>query len=305
MRHGSVLLFSLSMGLLGWMYHSAHHQPPPFLASLIKYFVGAGECGSQTSSLTQSEPTSQQGRETWFARVLCNPRHRSCPHSSSCLHYALKAMASGGVKGFLGSLALKLLSIGTRSPASLPRLVLSPTFLLKLLLNPDHLRLALFVAWFSGAFRFGACACRRLRNGESPTNGAVAGSLAALGMWFNPSPSLALYSAWKTLEVLCCMGVKSGHLPAVPYATELLYSIMTGYLFHVAAVHQQYIKPSYWRLLLNLTDGRMAQFNRHLLYPYKMDSARNFNGFWPDYKLEDLSPAFLHAYPDGLVSIPQ
>ncbi|KAF2359109.1 Transmembrane protein 135 N-terminal domain [Trinorchestia longiramus] len=295
-RHGSVLLFSAAMAILGWAYHSKQHQPPSFLAALIKYFVGAGECGTRASTSTS---TSTHSRQNIF-RELLQPRHTSCPHTSPCLLYAAKAAAAGGIKGFLGSIALKLLSSAARSPASL----LSPASLSRVLLSPGHLRLALFVSWFSGMFRLGACGARRLRGGDDAFNGAVAGALAALGMWVYPSSSLALYTAWKTLEVVCCMGVEAGVLPAVPYATEILYSVMTGYLFHASAMHQQYIKPSYWKLLVDLTDNRIAEFNRHLLYPYKMDSAHNFGNYWPDYNIDHLSNSFKEAFPLGLASIP-
>ena len=44
----------------------------------------------------------------------------------------------------------------------------------------------------------------------------------------------------------------------------------------------------------------MGQYNRHLLQPFGLDSARNFTDFWPHYDRPDLlAPAILAQYPGG------
>ncbi|KAK8753067.1 hypothetical protein OTU49_002325 [Cherax quadricarinatus] len=120
-------------------------------------------------------------------------------------------------------------------------------------------------------------------------------------MYFYSAPSLALYMMWKVLECVYEKGCDEGYLPRIPGSVELLYSISTGYLFHVAVMEMHYMKPSYWRFLLRLTWGRLQDYNRHLLTPFGMDSARGLNGIWPKYDLKHVSESVRKMIPNPIV----
>uniref|UniRef100_A0A2P2I6Q3 Transmembrane protein 135-like n=2 Tax=Hirondellea gigas TaxID=1518452 RepID=A0A2P2I6Q3_9CRUS len=298
-RHGSLIMFCAALAVLGASYRSNQYQPPPLLASILRFFVGNREKGNnRVAQAPVDEPACDRHR-SWSA--VLSGRSPCCPHPDSCVRYSATAGAVGAVKGVLASMVLRLL-------VSVPALIRRPDFLPRLLprilVSSSHLRLGAFIGWFCGSFRLVSCVCRSLRGSDSASHGAAAGAIAALGMVVYPAPSFALYSAWKTVEMLCSMGVSAGVVPAIPGATELLYCIMTAYLLHVSAVHQHYMKPSYWALLMKLTDNRIGEFNRHLLHPYGQDSGRNFQHFWPDYKRQ-VPHALLAKYPLGIASIPR
>jgi len=50
--------------------------------------------------------------------------------------------------------------------------------------------------------------------------------------------------------------------------------------------------------------NRMGEFNRHLLYPYKMDSGQNFKHFWPHYDMKNVTEDFREKHWAGLSTIP-
>ncbi|XP_076031763.1 transmembrane protein 135-like isoform X2 [Oratosquilla oratoria] len=100
--------------------------------------------------------------------------------------------------------------------------------------------------------------------------------------------------AWFTaaFKALYDDGCKSGKLPRIPGSVIIMYSISTAYLFHMAALEQYNLKPSYWRFLQRLTWGRMGEYNRYLLDEFGLGSSRNFDGVWPKYKEGFISESF-------------
>ncbi|CAL4170360.1 unnamed protein product, partial [Meganyctiphanes norvegica] len=141
----------------------------------------------------------------------------------------------------------------------------------------------------------GDCMCRRWQLAVvfDPSHlGSVVGVNVTSNTISSSMTSIHLYLNLKSLmcEALYVRGMENGYLPCIPYSVELLYSISTGYLFHMAAVEKHNLKPSYWRFLQRLTWGRMGQYNRQLLDPWGLDSARHFMNFWPDYNMHHISP---------------
>ncbi|XP_076031764.1 transmembrane protein 135-like isoform X3 [Oratosquilla oratoria] len=136
------------------------------------------------------------------------------------------------------------------------------------------------------------CLCRWIRGKDEASHGTLAGAVAGMAMYFYSAPSIALYLLWKTFEALYDDGCKSGKLPRIPGSVIIMYSISTAYLFHMAALEQYNLKPSYWRFLQRLTWGRMGEYNRYLLDEFGLGSSRNFDGVWPKYKEGFISESF-------------
>ncbi|KAB7497382.1 Transmembrane protein [Armadillidium nasatum] len=203
-------------------------------------------------------------------------RHHTCPHNGSCFFYTLKAGAVGWSKGYAFEVCFKLLF-------QFPRIIKNPLLIIQILSSKNAFGAAAFIGWFSAAFKGICCASRHISNRDKPVHGVYAGAFAALGMLFNSSPSLALYSFWKALETLYSKGVEAEVLPIIPGGIELLYSFSTAYLFHCAVWENFNLKPSYWRFLMDLTSGKIAGYNRILLDGYGLDSGRN--QVWPDYDI--------------------
>jgi len=97
---------------------------------------------------------------------------------------------------------------------------------------------------------------RRASNGDSPKLAIPAGLVAGATFSFYPSPTVALYMMWKTLQVAYNAASAKGYLPELPWATILLYCFSTAVLFHAAVLEPRSLRPSYWRFLLGISGGR-------------------------------------------------
>ena len=84
------------------------------------------------------------------------------------------------------------------------RIIRHPVAMLpRLVMQTAHFRLACVTAWFALVYRLVCCVMRRARGVDTWHHGALAGALAGLGLVVHPTPTLALYTAWKAVEVGC------------------------------------------------------------------------------------------------------
>lgn len=297
---GEILVFAGSMAVLGYNFRSSKPLSR-LINSLLQLLLGCGESGAMIVARKTTSPRKLQGLQPkpqpWlFRRVmsLFTNSHLLCPHRGGCLPNFFVMGVRGFFQGFLMQFSVKLLS-------SASRLIRHPGKLLDLFFNRNNFNAGLFLAWFISVFKGTCCAGRWWHGKEEASHGAVAGVLSAFAMYFYSAPSLALYMMWKVLECVYEKGCDEGYLPRIPGSVELLYSISTGYLFHVAVMEMHYMKPSYWRFLLRLTWGRLQDYNRHLLTPFGMDSARGLNGIWPKYDLKHVSESVRKMIPNPIV----
>ncbi|RXG72711.1 Transmembrane protein [Armadillidium vulgare] len=279
---GEVLLFSLVMMLYGYLLKSSKEEKS-MINSILKFVLGNEESGAGSQHNSVLSNSKYNGRF----------RHHTCPHNRSCLFYTLKAGAVGWSKGYAFEVGFKLL-------VQFPRIIKNPLLIIQILSSRNAFGAAAFIGWFSAAFKGICCASRHISNRDKPVHGVYAGAFAALGMLFNSSPSLALYSFWKALETLYSKGVEAEVLPIIPGGIELLYSLSTAYLFHCAVWENFSLKPSYWRFLMDLTSGKIAGYNRFLLDGYGLDSGRN--QVWPDYDIKYLSESFIKKHHKELAA---
>ncbi|XP_076031756.1 transmembrane protein 135-like isoform X1 [Oratosquilla oratoria] len=291
---GEVYIFMAAMAVLGYSFRSTNPLSPS-LNSILQLFVGPGESGavvantaaSQMSREPQVDTTRQTRQNSWISALtsVLWSRHSLCPHRGSCLLNTSWSAVRSFSQGFLLQLCIKLVT-------SLPRLGRSPGKVRSLLQNPINFKAGLGLAWFTAAFKGVCCLCRWIRGKDEASHGTLAGAVAGMAMYFYSAPSIALYLLWKTFEALYDDGCKSGKLPRIPGSVIIMYSISTAYLFHMAALEQYNLKPSYWRFLQRLTWGRMGEYNRYLLDEFGLGSSRNFDGVWPKYKEGFISESF-------------
>nr|XP_045581074.1 transmembrane protein 135-like [Procambarus clarkii] len=295
---GEILVFAGAMAVLGYTFRSSK----PFsklMNSILQLILGGSESGpmivARNARAHKELQHPQPKQKSWFWRLssLFTRSHPLCPHKRGCLPNFVMMGVQGFLKGFLLQFAVKFMS-------SFPRLLRSPSKLHGLLFSRNNVNAGLFFAWFISVFKGTCCAGRWWHGKEAPSHGAVAGVLSALSMYFYSAPSIALYIMWKVLEGVYEKGCDEGYLPRIPGSVELLYSLSTGYLFHVAVIEKCYMKPSYWRFLKRLTWGRLCHYNRHLLAPFGLDSAKDFEHFWPNYDPNFISEAVKKMNPNHI-----
>ena len=121
----------------------------------------------------------------------------------------------------------------------------------------------LFLGSFTGLLKTTNCIIRRFFSPHKAAEMAwVPGLIAGfVSSFFYPSKSLSIYILWKTLEVVCKIGVSKEVLPTIPWAKEVIYASATSILFHLAVVKPHKLKPSYFKFMNKITGNR---------YPYKI-----------------------------------
>ncbi|XP_068210009.1 transmembrane protein 135-like isoform X2 [Palaemon carinicauda] len=252
---GEILVFAGAMTILGYYFRS--EKPlSRMINTILQFILGLGESGymvqSRQASVASLSGTPCTKDLSWREKLveLFRTKHATCPHERGCLLYFAKNACKGFINGFLLQLAVNVLPY-------LPRLIRTPSTVLKILRNHRNTEAGLFVAWFTCVFKSMCCVGRWWDGTEYPYHGALAGALSAFGMYFYSAPSLASYILWKTFEGLYENGCNAGYLPRIPGSVEFLYCLSTGYLFHTCIIDCRNLKPSYRRFLGQLTWQRL------------------------------------------------
>lgn len=292
---GEILVFVGAMTILGY-YFRTEKPLSRIIHSILQFILGHGESGymvhSRQASLASLSGTTCTKQLSWREKLiaLTRSKHTACPHKRGCLLHFAQNVFNGFMNGFLLQLTVKVLP-------SIPRLIRTPSTLLRILRSSKNIEAGLFFAWFTSVFKGMCCAGRWWDGIEYPYHGALAGALSALGMYFYSAPSLASYMLWKTFEGLYENGCNAGYLPRIPGSVEFLYCLSTGYLFHTCVIDCRNLKPSYLRFLDRLTWHRMFEYNRHLLNSFGFESGKGFEYYWPNYDVRKISDAVKHMGP--------
>ncbi|KAG7252729.1 hypothetical protein CRUP_002539 [Coryphaenoides rupestris] len=100
-------------------------------------------------------------------------------------------------------------------------------------------------------------------------------------MFFYKSTSISMYLFSKLVETIYFKGIEAGRFPYFPHADTVLYAISTAICFQAAVMEVQNLRPSYWKFLLRLTQGRFALMNRQVLDSFGTQASKHFEGFVP------------------------
>ncbi|XP_059472631.1 transmembrane protein 135-like isoform X1 [Neocloeon triangulifer] len=276
--HGEVYIFMAALSSLLYFYRSQTRSGNDSVYSLISFIVGPYEQKdyrevlanpSQTGSASSRRPwlllsltqTVNESLRPFVEFLKAQGRHPACPHPHSCLHYTLHGAAKQFAVGYGLQACLNLL-------LRFKKIARNPSILGRMLFGKDAYGLAAFLGGFSGIFRLVLCLLRRSTGNDSPKLAVPAGLLAGTTFAFYPSPTVALYMMWKTLQVAYNAASAKGYLPELPWATILLYCFSTAVLFHAAVLEPRSLRPSYWRFLLGISGGRFFDINRECLTKY-------------------------------------
>ncbi|XP_058793116.1 transmembrane protein 135-like [Phymastichus coffea] len=195
-------------------------------------------------------------------------RHHTCPHPNSCVHYTM----TGGLKmfsiGFCVEVGLKLIF-------QLKNIIKRPKHLREIIFKKGNLNLACFLGGFAALYKLVSCSLRRINNKDSPNYAVIAGLIASTFFAMYPDNTIALYIAWKALQLTWNKGVELGKVPEVKWFVIFLYCFSTATLFHAAIVEPQNLRISYWKFLYDLSGGRIAVMSRIPINEFGLDSYKH------------------------------
>ncbi|XP_061904675.1 transmembrane protein 135 [Entelurus aequoreus] len=302
-KHGEVLLFCITASLYMFLFRSKDGLKG-FAFSALKFIIGKEEIPSHSVT---AEPDSKRLREEQAAvqsdashvsammqrdsgrsksmlsytkqllESICKrgPRHRCCKHhQDNCISYCIKGFVRMFSVGYLIQCCLRV-------PSAFRQVFSKPSRLPSLFYNKDNFQLGAFLGSFVSIYKGVSCLLRWLRDIDSELHALVAGFLAGLSMFFYKSTSISMYLFSKLVETLYFKGIEAGHFPYYPHADTVLYAISTAICFQAAVMEVQNLRPTYWKFLLRLTQGRFAVMNRQLLDVFGTQASRDFHGFVP------------------------
>ncbi|XP_070839874.1 transmembrane protein 135 [Chaetodon trifascialis] len=311
-KHGEVLLFCITASLYMFFFRSKDGLKG-FAFSALKFIIGKEEI--PTHSVTaehtytrpleriaaieteESQATAERSRRKaliTYARELLEsickkgPRHRCCKHyQDNCISYCVKGFVRMFSIGYLIQCCLKV-------PSAFRQLFSKPSRLPSLFYNKENFQLGAFLGSFVSIYKGTSCLLRWVRNIDDELHALIAGFLAGLSMFFYRSTTTSMYLFTKLVETLYFKGIEAGRFPYFPQADTIIYAISTAICFQAAVMEVQNLRPTYWKFLLRLTQGRFALMNRQLLDVFGTQASRDFKGFVPK-----LDPRFTTMLPPG------
>ncbi|XP_062869890.1 transmembrane protein 135 [Trichomycterus rosablanca] len=299
LKHGEVLLFCLTASLYMFFFRSKDGLKG-FAFSALKFIVGKEEIPTHSSQAElpgASRPdraafplthSPEQGPSTSRGRTiaaltrrlldsLCKhgPRHRCCKHyQDNCISYCVKGFIRMFSVGYLIQCCLKV-------PSTFRHVFTKPSRLLSLLYNKENFQLGAFLGSFVSIYKGTSCLLRWLHNLDDELHALLAGFLAGTSMFFYKSTTISMYLFSKLVETMYFKGIEAGHFPYFSEADTIIYAVSTAICFQAAVMEVQNLRPSYWKFLLRLTQGRFALMNRKVLDVFGTEASRNFKDFTP------------------------
>uniref|UniRef100_A0A8C5A8B2 Transmembrane protein 135 n=1 Tax=Gadus morhua TaxID=8049 RepID=A0A8C5A8B2_GADMO len=260
-----------------------------FAFSALKFIAGKEEIPNHALVGPSDEPPGRPGSGrpgllAYIRRLLesvCKrgPRHRCCRHyHDNCVSYCVKGFVRMFSVGYLIQCCLKV-------PSAFRQMFSKPSRLLSLLYNKDNFQLGAFLGSFVSIYKGTSCLLRWVRDVDDEFHALMAGFLAGTSMFFYKSTSISMYLFSKLVETMYFKGIEAGRFPYFPHADTVLYAISTAICFQ-AVMEVQNLRPSYWKFLLRLTQGRFAMMNRKVLDVFGTQASKDFGGVIP--KLDPL-----------------
>ncbi|KFR08390.1 Transmembrane protein 135, partial [Opisthocomus hoazin] len=278
LRHGEVLLFCITAalfmfffrckdGLKGFTYSALNYlQNCGFV--LFCFFLSKKEeipthsfspeaaFSKVDRKIKHCEKTSQAMNLLALTRKLMDkvckhgPRHRCCKHyGDNCISYCVKGFVRMFSIGYLIQCCLRI-------PSTFRHLFTEPSRLLSLFYNKENFQLGAFLGSFVSIYKGTSCFLRWVRNLDDELHALVAGCLAGISMMFYKSTTISMYLVSKLVETIYFKGIEAGKVPYFPHADSIIYAISTSICFQAAVMEVQNLRPSYWKFLLRLTNGR-------------------------------------------------
>lgn len=304
-NNGQVYLFSIAIATIMLLARQHGFEDDP-LSTTIKIIVGPEEAATRfkTSKQDGNLPTLSIGSDSHESDSSLNTattpnsnhklkrflfdRHPLCPHKSSCLVYSLKAASRALVIGYFAQLGMKIF-------AKLPAIWQNPQLLGPTIRDRAPMKLGLFLCTFSATYKALSCCLRSYTDSWTPRHNFIAALLAGPSMLFYPSPTVALYVVWKSLETLFHEAERSKRMSSQQkeLIIVMLYALATSQLFYSALMNPRYIKKSYMTFLDRMSQHRLHMINRSVLDVFGTEASAGYEEFFPDLHPKFMSEAFL------------
>uniref|UniRef100_H3CX75 Transmembrane protein 135 n=1 Tax=Tetraodon nigroviridis TaxID=99883 RepID=H3CX75_TETNG len=307
-----VLLFCITASLYMFFFRSKDGLKG-FAFSALKFIIGKEEIPSHAVTAERGCPRPPErtagageaegaaGRPEVSGRTLqaytkhllesiCKkgPRHRCCKHyQDNCISYCIKGFVRMFSVGYLIQCCLKV-------PSAFRQMFSKPSRIPSLFYNKENFQLGAFLGSFVSIYKVTSCLLRWMRNIDDELHALIAGFLAGTSMFFYRSTTISMYLFTKLMETMYFKGIEAGRFPYFPHADTVLYAISTAICFQAAVMEVQNLRPTYWKFLLRLTQGRFALMNRKVLDVFGTQASRDFKGFVPK-----LDPRFTSVLPPG------
>ena len=237
--YGEVLLFSVGSSVLLHSYHSEsglHDAVGSFLRFLFKPWVPAGL--TMLTDMLSSRPSLSSMLVTMLIRI------------------AWIALWSFQV-GYLIQAGLSVLRAGYQA-------FKNPKKLLHALLNPNNVKLGVFLATLAGGFKLLNALFMFLPISQD-FRLLLAGLISGLSIsWFRSSV-ISVYIAGKAVEVLYFKAVGKGWLPKFYYGDVVLFAIAVGVLIHAVFMERHDVQVPYWNFVNKLVGGHLQGINYDVL----------------------------------------
>uniref|UniRef100_A0AAX7UZN1 Transmembrane protein 135 n=1 Tax=Astatotilapia calliptera TaxID=8154 RepID=A0AAX7UZN1_ASTCA len=284
-KHGEVLLFCITSSLFMFFFRSKDGLKG-FAFSALKFIIGKEEIPTHSVLADDSQPSAERPdsrRKTLLSSTrkllesICKrgPRHRCCKHyNDNCISYCVKGFVRMFSVGYVIQCLLKV-------PSAFRQMFSKPSRLPSLFYNKENFQLGVFLGSFVSIYKGTSCLLRWMRNIDDELHALIAGFLAGVSMFFYKSTTISMYLFSKLVETIYFKGIEAGRLPYIPHADTIIYAVSTAICFHAAVMEVQNLRPTYWKFLLRLTQGRFALMNRQVLDMFGTQASRDFKGFVP------------------------
>ncbi|XP_006823451.1 transmembrane protein 135-like, partial [Saccoglossus kowalevskii] len=287
-----VLIFAAS--LAGYMYfYKMKDGLDSTTQSALKFIFGPSELvqseDGEPETAVRSRFSLSPDMQQYIDRMKSSVKHRLCKHQFGCIHYILNGFLRNFWMGY--GIQTALTFIGT-----IPAMFKNPRYIYryfyKSLISSDSLGLGVFLGLLSSLFRAVCCVLRWFRNKDDKIHGLIAGFISGLSMVYYKSSSIALYVAFKLLELVYFKGVDAGTVPYFKHGDSILYTISTAINLHLAVFEPHNLRPSYWNFLVKLTNFRFKEMNRRIIDQFVYQSSKLYPNYWPKY-----DPRYLTTIP--------
>uniref|UniRef100_A0A672HLP7 Transmembrane protein 135 n=1 Tax=Salarias fasciatus TaxID=181472 RepID=A0A672HLP7_SALFA len=300
-RHGEVLLFCITASLYMFFFRSKDGLKG-FAFSALKFIIGKEEIPTHSitadhgsarppertaaveargSPASAGRPDSRRRTLLAYTRELLEsickhgPRHRCCKHyHDNCISYCVKGFVRMFSVGYLIQCCLKV-------PSAFRQMFSKPSRLPSLFYNKENFQLGAFLGSFVSIYKGTSCLLRWLRNIDDELHALIAGFLAGTSMFFYKSTTISMYLFSKLVETMYFKGIEAGRFPYFPHADTIIYAVSTAICFQAAVMEVQNLRPTYWKFLLRLTEGRFALMNRQVLDVFGTQASKDFKDFVP------------------------
>ncbi|XP_065648120.1 transmembrane protein 135 isoform X2 [Hydra vulgaris] len=157
---------------------------------------------------------------------------------------------------------------------TISRLYKHPSQLIKTLISKANFCSGAFLGSLVAIFKLTEKALSKFQSLSAPAKSAIAGAISGFAMLFQRSSYIAIYLTSKTMESLYMSGIKKGMFPYFKHFDSLLYALTTGLMFHAALIQPLYLRPTYFKFLIRLTNTKFAGVNRFKMDPFGLDSSK-------------------------------